>query len=381
MSTFLTRITRYFGDAEFNRSDVLRILLAASTTYAAIFYLLSSLDPQAGKKKADLAKRKEAMRRLHTTTDGDKLQDLNEYEQSIASEVVFASDIKITFESIGGLDEIIDELKESVILPLTYPELFASTTGLLGAPKGVLLYGPPGCGKTMLAKALASSSGATFINMHISTLTDKWFGESNKLVNALFSLARKLQPTIIFIDEIDAFLREREKNDHEAMAMIKAEFMSLWDGLATESSTKIVVLGATNRPNDIDSAILRRMPKRFHVALPNRDQRKNILELMLNGSKLATNFSIDGVVNLTTGLSGSAIQELCRNAAMKPVREFIREHGMTSDSGKKNELDIGKLKAQNVNQIRVLRNEDFMPSPSPAKLKSRAEDCPQENLD
>ena len=320
------------------------------------------------------------MKRLQTTTNSDKLQDLNEYEQSIASEVVFASDIKITFDSIGGLEDIINELKETVILPLTYPELFESTTGLLGAPKGVLLYGPPGCGKTMLAKALAATSGATFINMHISTLTDKWFGESNKLVNALFSLARKLQPTIIFIDEIDAFLREREKNDHEAMAMIKAEFMSLWDGLATESSTKIVVLGATNRPNDIDSAILRRMPKRFHVALPNAIQRRRILELMLKDSKLSDGFSMEAVVRTTAGLSGSAIQELCRNAAMKPVREFIRTHGMTNSSTT-GTLDIDKLRLQSTDQIRPLSNLDFSSNQQSTVKATDVAGLEEENLD
>lgn len=358
MTTVVARISKFFVDADITRNDILRIILAASTTYAAIFYLLSSLDPNSAKRKDDSAKRKEAVKRLQATTDGKKLQDLNEYEQSIASEVVFAADINVTFDSIGGLDDIISDLKESIILPLTYPELFASATGLLGAPKGVLLYGPPGCGKTMLAKALASSSGATFINMHISTLTDKWFGESNKLVNALFSLARKLQPSIIFIDEIDAFLREREKNDHEAMAMIKAEFMSLWDGLSTESSTKIVVLGATNRPNDIDSAILRRMPKRFNIQLPNTQQRKKILDLMLKGAKQDETFSVEVLARRTSGMSGSAIQELCRNAAMKPVREFIREHGTVTGSTK-GDLDIEKLKAQGTDSIRPLRNTDF----------------------
>lgn len=358
MTTVVARISKFFADAEITRNDILRIILAASTTYAAIFYLLSSLDPNSAKRKDDSAKRKEAVKRLQATTDGKKLQDLNEYEQSIASEVVFAADINVTFDSIGGLDDIISDLKESIILPLTYPELFASATGLLGAPKGVLLYGPPGCGKTMLAKALASSSGATFINMHISTLTDKWFGESNKLVNALFSLARKLQPSIIFIDEIDAFLREREKNDHEAMAMIKAEFMSLWDGLSTESSTKIVVLGATNRPNDIDSAILRRMPKRFNIQLPNTQQRMKILDLMLKGAKQDETFSVEVLARRTSGMSGSAIQELCRNAAMKPVREFIREHGTVMGSTK-GDLDIEKLKAQGTDSIRPLRNTDF----------------------
>jgi ATPase family AAA domain-containing protein 1 len=113
-----------------------------------------------------------------------------------------------------------------VIYPLIYPNLFNNSSLLAGAPKGVLLFGPPGCGKTMLAKALAKESGATFINVAVSVLTNKWFGESNKLVAGLFGLARKTQPCIIFIDEIDSFLRERSKGDHEVTAMMKAEFMT-----------------------------------------------------------------------------------------------------------------------------------------------------------
>lgn len=126
---------------------------------------------------------------------------------------------------IGGLDEIIEELKESVIYPLTMPHLYSHSSPLLSAPSGVLLYGPPGCGKTMLAKALAHESGAVFINLHISTLTEKWYGDSNKLVRAVFSLARKLQPSIVFIDEIDAVLGQRRSGEHEASGMVKAEWV------------------------------------------------------------------------------------------------------------------------------------------------------------
>lgn len=131
----------------------------------------------------------------------------------------------VRFSDIAGLEEIISSLQESVIYPLLYPSIFSTST-LLSAPKGVLLYGPPGCGKTMLAKALAKESGATFINIAASVLTNKWFGESNKLVAGLFRLARKTQPSIVFIDEIDSFLRERDRGDHEATGMMKAEFMT-----------------------------------------------------------------------------------------------------------------------------------------------------------
>lgn len=167
---------------------------------------------------------------------------LDQYENQIAMEVVAPEDIPVGFDGkwlsprflqllrtytletdIGGLDDIIEELKESVIYPLTMPHLYSDSSPLLAAPSGVLLYGPPGCGKTMLAKALAHESGACFINLHISTLTEKWFGDSNKLVRAVFSLARKLQPSIVFIDEIDAVLGQRRSGEHEASGMVKAE--------------------------------------------------------------------------------------------------------------------------------------------------------------
>ncbi|KAK0553706.1 mitochondrial dynamin GTPase Msp1 [Tilletia horrida] len=281
---------------------------------------MSSLDPNRKKREDTKKASSDKLTKL-----GHKLKtlDLNEYEETISTELILASDIPVDFKSIGGLDGIISSLQESVIAPLCYPELFSSASGLLGAPKGVLLYGPPGTGKTLLAKALAKESGATFINMHVSTLTNKWFGESNKLVAALFSLARKLQPCIIFIDEIDSFLRERASGDHEVTAMMKAEFMTLWDGL-TSSSDRILVLGATNRPDDIDSAILRRMPKRYAVKLPDANQRARILEIMLNKVERDSSFSMSQLVAKTEGCSGSDLKEVCRAAAMVPVRELLR---------------------------------------------------------
>ncbi|KAH7022478.1 P-loop containing nucleoside triphosphate hydrolase protein [Ilyonectria destructans] len=280
---------------------------------------------------------------------------LNEYENLVALEMVPPQDISVGFDDIGGLDTIIEELKESVIYPLTMPHLYSHAAPLLSAPSGVLLYGPPGCGKTMLAKAVAHESGASFINLHISTLTEKWYGDSNKIVRAVFSLARKMQPAIIFIDEIDAVLGTRRSGEHEASGMVKAEFMTLWDGLTSSNSSgmpaRIMVLGATNRIHDIDEAILRRMPKKFPVPLPGKEQRRRILQLILQDTTTdPKHFNLEYVSKITAGLSGSDIKEACRDAAMVPVREYMRQHRQKG----------GSISAVDPTQFRALRSDDFL---------------------
>ncbi|WVQ96631.1 hypothetical protein IAU59_003736 [Kwoniella sp. CBS 9459] len=345
-----------------SRRDVGRVVMdvaffAASQValYYALRFVLSSID-SSGPSSSSSKKAKAKGKALLSETGLSEAQlaslELDEYESTIAGEIVPASQIDVSFDSIGGLDEIIASMRETVIYPLTFPELFASGGGLLSAPKGVLLYGHPGCGKTMLAKALAKESGATFINLPLSSLTNKWFGESNKLVAGLFSLARKVQPSIIFIDEIDSLFRERSSGDHEVTAMMKAEFMTLWDGLTTGTDSRILVLGATNRPNDIDPAILRRMPKRFPIRLPNYEQRVKILTLMLSHTTLESEF-IPQLARRTDGLSGSDLRETCRNAAMIPVREVMREKGRAGKEG----LEAARKEGF---KLRPLRLDDFV---------------------
>jgi SpoVK/Ycf46/Vps4 family AAA+-type ATPase len=364
--------------------------------YFVIRNLLTRLDPEAQQKEEARAKASAATRKLDAILTGKRRQNhddydsedettdtrsrrpriqelnLNTYEQTIAMEVVAPEEIPVTFEGtsihteeqrglwltmvdIGGLDSIIEELKESVIYPLTLPHLYSHSSSLLSAPSGVLLYGPPGCGKTMLAKALAHESGACFINLHISTLTEKWYGDSNKLVNAVFSLARKLQPSIVFIDEIDAVLGQRRSGEHEASGMVKAEFMTHWDGLASSTGSepqRICILGATNRIQDIDEAILRRMPKKFPVGLPSASQRHNIFSLILRDTKIDhKNLNLDYLVRVSAGMSGSDIKEACRDAAMGPVREYIRK--------KKADGTLQSRRAVATSDVRGLRTEDF----------------------
>lgn len=283
----------------------------------------------------------------------EKSMDLTEYELTIAAQLVDPSSIETTWSDIAGLDNVIDDIKATVIMPLRSPDLFARSD-LHQAPKGVLLHGPPGCGKTMLAKATAKEAGARyvracplptsslslsncrttnhfrFINLEVPALTDKWYGESQKLAAAVFTLAVKVQPCIVFIDEIDSFLRSRSSQDHEATAMMKAQFMMLWDGISSSKRCQVVVMGATNRPLDVDRAILRRMPAMFQIDYPGKGERMSLLQLILRNDSLASDVDLEAIAEQTDKFSGSDLRELCRIAAMIRIRE-LRDKALAND--------------------------------------------------
>ncbi|XP_010915761.1 uncharacterized protein [Elaeis guineensis] len=248
----------------------------------------------------------------------------NEFEKRIRPEVIPANEIGVTFDDIGALDDIKESLQELVMLPLRRPDLFKG--GLLKPCRGILLFGPPGTGKTMLAKAIANEAGASFINVSMSTITSKWFGEDEKNVRALFTLAAKVSPTIIFVDEVDSMLGQRNRaGEHEAMRKIKNEFMTHWDGLLTKPEVRILVLAATNRPFDLDEAIIRRFERRIMVGLPSLESRELILRTLLSKEKVKEGLDYKELATMTEGYSGSDLKNLCTTAAYRPVRELIQK--------------------------------------------------------
>lgn len=248
----------------------------------------------------------------------------NEFEKRIRPEVIPANEIGVTFDDIGALGDIKESLQELVMLPLRRPDLFKG--GLLKPCRGILLFGPPGTGKTMLAKAIANEAGASFINVSMSTITSKWFGEDEKNVRALFSLAAKVSPTIIFVDEVDSMLGQRSRaGEHEAMRKIKNEFMTHWDGLLTKPGASILVLAATNRPFDLDEAIIRRFERRIMVGLPTLESRELILRTLLSKEKVEEGIDYKELATMTEGYSGSDLKNLCTTAAYRPVRELIQK--------------------------------------------------------
>ncbi|AQK48456.1 AAA-type ATPase family protein, partial [Zea mays] len=249
----------------------------------------------------------------------------NEFEKRLLADVIPPNDIGVTFDDIGALENVKDTLKELVMLPLQRPELFCK--GQLTKPcKGILLFGPPGTGKTMLAKAVATEAGANFINISMSSITSKWFGEGEKYVKAVFSLASKIAPSVIFIDEVDSMLGRRENpGEHEAMRKMKNEFMVNWDGLRTKDKERVLVLGATNRPFDLDEAVIRRFPRRLMVNLPDASNREKILKVILAKEELGSDVDMDSLANMTDGYSGSDLKNLCVTAAHYPIREILEK--------------------------------------------------------
>ncbi|GLJ38246.1 hypothetical protein SUGI_0778610 [Cryptomeria japonica] len=258
----------------------------------------------------------------------------NEFEKRIRPEVIPAGEICVSFSDIGALDNVKEALQELVMLPLKRPDLFKG--GLLKPCKGILLFGPPGTGKTMLAKALATEAGANFINVSMSTITSKWFGEDEKNVRALFSLAAKISPTVIFVDEVDSMLGQRTRaGEHEAMRKIKNEFMSHWDGLLSKNGEHVLVLAATNRPFDLDEAIIRRFERRIMVGLPNAENREKILRTILAKENIEEGFDFKHLATITEGFTGSDLKILCTTAAFRPVRELLQKEQEREKAKKK----------------------------------------------
>jgi len=254
-----------------------------------------------------------------------------------------------TFNQVSGQEKAKQALNELVILPALNPELF---TGLRSPVKGLLLFGPPGNGKTMLAKAVANEANCRFFNITAASLTSKYVGEGEKLVRALFAVAIYIQPAIIFIDEIDSLLFERKDNDHEASRRLKTEFLSQFDGMQSNSQDRILVMGATNRPQELDNAALRRFPKRIYIGLPDRETRRSMIKKLLDKqSHSLRSYHLDELSRLTDGYSGSDLTALAKDASLGPIREQSVESLKVASASSIRPINLDDFK-QSLNKIR-----------------------------
>lgn len=226
----------------------------------------------------------------------------------------------VAWDDIAGLEFAKTTIKEIVVWPMLRPDIF---TGLRGPPKGILLFGPPGTGKTLIGKCIACQSGATFFSISASSLTSKWVGEGEKMVRALFAIARCHQPAVIFIDEIDSLLSQRTDGEHDSSRRIKTEFLVQLDGATTAADDRILVVGATNRPQEIDEAARRRLAKRLYIPLPEAAARLQIVtNLMAQEKNQLREQELESVVTATEGFSGADMTQLCREAALGPIRSI-----------------------------------------------------------
>ncbi|NXH79505.1 FIGL1 protein, partial [Hydrobates tethys] len=226
----------------------------------------------------------------------------------------------VNWDDIAGVEFAKATIKEIVVWPMLRPDIF---TGLRGPPKGILLFGPPGTGKTLIGKCIACQSGATFFSISASSLTSKWVGEGEKMVRALFAVARCQQPAVIFIDEIDSLLSQRGDGEHESSRRIKTEFLVQLDGATTSSEDRILVVGATNRPQEIDEAARRRLVKRLYIPLPEASARKQIVTRLMSKERCSLNEEeIELIVKKSNGFSGADMTQLCREASLGPIRSL-----------------------------------------------------------
>jgi transitional endoplasmic reticulum ATPase len=248
------------------------------------------------------------------------------------------------WNDIGGLDEIKEELKEAIEWPLKHADLFAEAD--IMPPKGLLLFGPPGTGKTMIAKAVATTSEANFISIKGPELLSKWVGESEKGVREVFRKARQAAPCVIFFDELDSVAPRRsggEAGDSHVAERIVSQLLTEMDGL--EDLKGVVVIGATNRPDLVDEALLRpgRFDRMLEIPLPNNEARKEILKIHTSKKPIDKTVSLEKLVQLTKGYSGADIASMVNAAAMSAIREHVTNKQTPTESAAK-ELDKKKQK-------------------------------------
>src|SRR5436853_4716405 len=242
---------------------------------------------------------------------------------TIMAEITSDRKPRVTYEEIGGMKDQIKRLREIVELPLRHPEVFARLG--IEPHSGILMYGSPGCGKTLIAKALASESEANFFIINGPEIVNKYYGETEARLRDIFKEARDASPSIVFIDEIDAIAPKREEAFGDVEKRVVAQLLSLMDGMSERGN--VIVLGATNRPESIDPALRRpgRFDREIEVGVPNVEGRLEILQIHTRGMPLAQDIDLPSLAKELHGYTGADIKALCREAAMKALRRYLPE--------------------------------------------------------
>ena len=263
---------------------------------------------------------------------------------TILTETSVDKKVRVTYEEIGGLQTQTKRMREIVELPLRHPEVF----NRLGIEphSGILLYGPPGCGKTLIAKVLASESEANFYSINGPEIMNKYYGETEARLRDIFKEAKENSPSVIFIDEIDAIAPKREEAYGDVEKRVVAQLLALMDGLTERGN--VIVLGATNRPESIDPALRRpgRFDREIEISVPNVDGRLEILHIHTRGMPLAEDVDLKTLAAELYGYTGADIKSLCREAAMKSVRNYLPEIDLETEKISVEVLQSMKIRLQ-----------------------------------
>ena len=263
---------------------------------------------------------------------------------TILTETSVDKKIRVTYEEIGGLKGQTKRMREIVELPLRHPEVF----NRLGIEphSGILLYGPPGCGKTLIAKVLASESEANFYSINGPEIMNKYYGETEARLRDIFKEAKENSPSVIFIDEIDAIAPKREEAYGDVEKRVVAQLLALMDGLTERGN--VIVLGATNRPESVDPALRRpgRFDREIEISVPNADERLEILHIHTRGMPLAEDVDLKILAAELHGYTGADIKSLCREAAMKALRNYLPEIDLETEKISSDVLQSMRIRLQ-----------------------------------
>jgi SpoVK/Ycf46/Vps4 family AAA+-type ATPase len=249
--------------------------------------------------------------------------------KSTYEELILTEKPNVKWEEVVGLDSAKKAVKEAIVYPVQRPDLFP-----LGWPRGILLFGPPGCGKTLLAAAVATEIDAGFLSIDAASIMSKWLGEAEQNVAKLFGSVRKSaqegKPGIVFIDELDS-LMGKHSNEVGGEVRVRNQFLKEMDGIVDKGKAlHVYVIGATNKPWDLDWAFIRRFQKRILVPLPDHHTRLMMFKLYTSHLKLATDVDLHELARISEGFSGSDIRDVCQSAQLKTIGEFF-ESGQAND--------------------------------------------------
>jgi len=293
--------------------------------------------------------------------DGELPEKLRNLESRLIEHVsneIMDRDPNVRWNDIAGLEHAKKCVTEMVIWPLLRPDIFR---GCRSPGRGLLLFGPPGTGKTMIGKAIAGEAKATFFYISASSLTSKWIGEGEKLVRALFGVASCRQPAVIFVDEIDSLLSQRKSDgEHESSRRLKTQFLIEMEGFDT-GNEQILLIGATNRPQELDEAARRRLTKRLYIPLPSSEARAWIIRNLLekDGLFMLSEEETSAICKLTEGYSGSDMKNLVKDASMGPLREALQRG-----------VEITKLSKEDMRPVMLKDFENAMQEVRPSVSSS-----------